>query len=498
LYSISFWWDRVANDTAQKGTAHKLALPNRGQRLLEYSERASALGCMATTRKRKRVDPVHNEDYEDYEVAPSPDADLCASRTVVFRTKEGWQKPGCVPSYPELSLLAVLTVFYNRFKYAPRTVRDVLFPPPDPDHRSHKKSRTSEANALQMDIDGEDVQSPADPGSKRKGPSIVVETLSETFLISSEGNAGFEDKENTAHEMQGPATKYTISLLKVQLPTPDLPAPESDVAMHDEPTETSEAPDKPEPKTDDGKPVDVVPPADPVPRITEQVPAETEHVSASAPATEAQQAGDALNAAGPSQNVPAKPGPTEDQPAERPVVFEAPQSVSTEAPAPESVPEVEMRPPPPASDTVKATDDGAPGDLAPKADTESSEKVQQAAPAQEKASAAILNTGDDQQDEATSVINSAPQGDVPEQRDVGKDAPSQASASKGASSIPRQPRRERRVVKTVEVLQRNLCQDDLIFDADGISVLSNQIENGVRKGWKIEAKSWRWAIDELD
>ncbi|KIP07126.1 hypothetical protein PHLGIDRAFT_19258 [Phlebiopsis gigantea 11061_1 CR5-6] len=49
----------------------------------------------------------------------------------------------------------------------------------------------------------------------------------------------------------------------------------------------------------------------------------------------------------------------------------------------------------------------------------------------------------------------------------------------------------------IEVLQRNLTPDDILFDVDGISILSHDVENGMRKGWKIEARTWRWATDGL-
>ncbi|THG98476.1 hypothetical protein EW026_g3720 [Hermanssonia centrifuga] len=48
-------------------------------------------------------------------------------------------------------------------------------------------------------------------------------------------------------------------------------------------------------------------------------------------------------------------------------------------------------------------------------------------------------------------------------------------------------------VPDVQILQRNLGEDDLIFDTDGISILGNEVENGMRRGWKIKARSWRWA-----
>ena len=56
---------------------------------------------------------------------------------------------------------------------------------------------------------------------------------------------------------------------------------------------------------------------------------------------------------------------------------------------------------------------------------------------------------------------------------------------------------EAKVVPPIQVLQRNLGEDDLLFDVDGISILGGDVQNGMRVGWKIEARTWRWADESL-
>lgn len=73
---------------------------------------------------------------------------------------------------------------------------------------------------------------------------------------------------------------------------------------------------------------------------------------------------------------------------------------------------------------------------------------------------------------------------------------SEHTAAKPTSNGLRKPEPSK-TASTLEVLQRDICQDDLRFDADGIAILSDQLENGMRKGWKIEARTWRWATGGL-
>lgn len=45
----------------------------------------------------------------------------------------------------------------------------------------------------------------------------------------------------------------------------------------------------------------------------------------------------------------------------------------------------------------------------------------------------------------------------------------------------------------LQILHRNLTPTNFDFTKDGLSILSDTVEtNGVRKGWRMEAKTWRW------
>ncbi|THH21437.1 hypothetical protein EUX98_g8380, partial [Antrodiella citrinella] len=49
---------------------------------------------------------------------------------------------------------------------------------------------------------------------------------------------------------------------------------------------------------------------------------------------------------------------------------------------------------------------------------------------------------------------------------------------------------------TLQVLHRNLLPSDLDFLKDGVNVLGPKDEAGARKGWRMEAKTWRWCSSE--
>ncbi|KDQ54802.1 hypothetical protein JAAARDRAFT_349711 [Jaapia argillacea MUCL 33604] len=46
---------------------------------------------------------------------------------------------------------------------------------------------------------------------------------------------------------------------------------------------------------------------------------------------------------------------------------------------------------------------------------------------------------------------------------------------------------------SVEVLQRDLREDQLIFEDGGITVLGSKVDgDGMMRGWRIEVRTWRW------
>ena len=44
----------------------------------------------------------------------------------------------------------------------------------------------------------------------------------------------------------------------------------------------------------------------------------------------------------------------------------------------------------------------------------------------------------------------------------------------------------------LQILHRSLVQSNFDFTQEGLCILSDKVENGVRKGWRMEAKRWRW------
>lgn len=82
---------------------------------------------------------------------------------------------------------------------------------------------------------------------------------------------------------------------------------------------------------------------------------------------------------------------------------------------------------------------------------------------------------------------------VPSSADAEKSTvPNGAALSVSTKDKPvRKPVREKTL--SLQVLQRNLVSSQFVFDTDGIGIVSEEVENNARKGWKIEAKSWRLA-----
>ncbi|OBZ73789.1 hypothetical protein A0H81_06424 [Grifola frondosa] len=44
----------------------------------------------------------------------------------------------------------------------------------------------------------------------------------------------------------------------------------------------------------------------------------------------------------------------------------------------------------------------------------------------------------------------------------------------------------------IQILHRDLGEENFEFLEDGINILSSEVENGMRKGWSIEARQWKW------
>ena len=44
----------------------------------------------------------------------------------------------------------------------------------------------------------------------------------------------------------------------------------------------------------------------------------------------------------------------------------------------------------------------------------------------------------------------------------------------------------------IQILHRDLGEENFDFVLDGINVVSGEVVNGMRKGWKLEARQWKW------
>ncbi|CDO69680.1 hypothetical protein BN946_scf184851.g68 [Trametes cinnabarina] len=44
----------------------------------------------------------------------------------------------------------------------------------------------------------------------------------------------------------------------------------------------------------------------------------------------------------------------------------------------------------------------------------------------------------------------------------------------------------------IQILHRNLGEENFEFLQDGLNILSSEVSNGMRKGWKMEAQQWKW------
>ena len=50
----------------------------------------------------------------------------------------------------------------------------------------------------------------------------------------------------------------------------------------------------------------------------------------------------------------------------------------------------------------------------------------------------------------------------------------------------------------IQILHRDLGEENFEFLPDGIHVLSGEAVNGMRKGWKLEARQWKWVQVGID
>lgn len=318
-----------------------------------------------------------------------------------------------------------------------------------------------------MDIDDDAALAPV-PSEAKKASSIIVETLAETLLFSPQPLTGAANKENavTNGVDHSAAPTYTIALVKIskEASTPrieDAPAPPSDGDVkqaHEDKQATPSA----------------VPPAE---IVKVPPPEDAEKTALEGPPQPVADAKESTASAGDTLATDSDIAKPEAQTVAAPAsaTYTAPEPATKEMAATDKPMEGEAK----ASDAVAA---------APPAETTrgSTEETTLASP---QPAVAVLDIAPPGSSEDVKMVDEAASTKVDH-------PPASVPVSKPAVSAPPKPQVEK-FITTLEVLQRNVGQGDLLFDAEGISVLSSQVENGMRKGWKIEARSWRWATEDL-
>ena len=80
---------------------------------------------------------------------------------------------------------------------------------------------------------------------------------------------------------------------------------------------------------------------------------------------------------------------------------------------------------------------------------------------------------------------------------TGKESPSSIEVKELPAPLPATPPPKTEYLTKLQVLQRDILQEQFVFDNDGVGVVSDVVENGERKGWKMEVRSWRLAGEEV-
>lgn len=358
--------------------------------------------------------------------------------------------------------LIYLTIWLRRFKYNPNAVRNVLFPGAfhDTNGRPQKKPRLSDSNVRRMDVDGEPSAADAEPAVK-KSPSIIIETSLETFLIAPQNDDSPEDKgdkENAADITmeQSRNQKYTISLVRVsKRPPEDTPVPLSNGDVSQDSLEEAKA-DAPQSNVERPKEPPVSEVASEPATITEPAAkqdTEVQETESTEPGTGSTGPAGASQATALSGQQSVEPSTAETKvtgvEAGAPMVQEGSEPTTDKPNSPTPLDNPSSTPgPATSSDTVKPPTETAP------LESEGSTA---------RTATAVQSKGD---------------------------------TVKPTSYVRRKEGSSKRTT-TLEVLQRNVSEDQFLFDDDGIGILTDKIEDGMRKGWKIEARSWRRATNEL-
>ncbi|KAL5492341.1 hypothetical protein ACEPAI_3788 [Sanghuangporus weigelae] len=200
----------ISTEWLPRGSARKLGLRNRSQRLKEYTERRRVI--------MKEVDP------EELVVSSGPSATVLGKRSALL------QELSCntLTTIGDCQSTARTVVFgkchevesaglfdTSSFKYDPITVRSALFPPMSvsstPSERERPRGRRKRRKVNNSSRDGDDLQSEPgtdarrSPSPRRAGRGIILENGEERFLLALRGTANGTDadKENRVSSFDG-------------------------------------------------------------------------------------------------------------------------------------------------------------------------------------------------------------------------------------------------------------------------------------------------------
>lgn len=376
-----------------------------------------------------------------------------------------------------LSIFSTSANFSYSFKYEPQIVKSILFSD-SKDTRPRKKLRVSPKVVEQMDAD-DDVSMRAAEDDNQS--SIIIETSCEAFLITplpiSNDTA---DKEN-AESASTSGHKYIVALLpKTKAATPEeKPSMETPQETSGDQKETKAAPS--------------IKPADPP--VSASLPSESSDPSAAPPSTDT---------AAVTDDAPQVNGVKEKL-----LSLDLPLNETGKSPPGEADKDAKRA----SSSELNRESDMS---ISPASESRSTPVGQEEAATATPKTNGVVELPQDpvtpvqaasggikplpEPTEAAEPVASSSTPDAPVPMDVSPpektedDIPVQATdvqtvQAPEAEATPSQD------VPAVQVLQRNLGEDDLVFDADGVSILVGEPENGTRKGWKIEATTWRWATE---
>lgn len=385
------------------------------------------------------------------------------------------------PSYFPTRNAGVLKcfLFLRRFEYNPDSLRVVLFPTNS--NKPRARSRTPVDNTdTAMDIDDAPATT-ADPApAETKPPSVFAHTRTETFLIYPQialtsSPADPSSSSSSSDSAEGSTVlRYTIAVVsRTQLSTGT-----STSSQESEDTAASMAVDASAPATSSPAPHSVsagVPgPSEPAP------PSDTSKSS---------EAAEPLKV------------PTSKEQSQSPDDGMADMSMSpSEAPKTPVKESSEKQEQPEGSAgekiSVEKVPDGKADENAKDEDKESTVRSEEATPTAEVKAATSEGGVAEDVKKGEAEPEAAPVSTTSASTEKDGDKPTEQSSANEVESPatrPSPPPPKQEYLTTLQVLQRDLTPEQFVFDVDGVGVVSNDVEDGVRKGWKMEVRSWRLA-----